>query len=178
MRPEERKCPPVYEICVPEYHVRSKPDHEAIGAKIDPLIREHFMGQQVVIRCLGSEEHPGRTIDQLVDIIIKNGLDRYDPDRKGDRYENVENKQIDFFALTFPVEKDKTIMEFFIDPFYEWPLKLRGAPVRVNIAVIYDPEKLERVVHTYSDGRTKDDGFVFKDPGNKQDAIKAIIKIL
>ena len=70
-------------------------------------------------------------------------------------------------------------MKNFIEPFYLYPPTIRGAnPVRLDIVIIYDLSKLKRVVHQY-EGRTdiKKDGFVFKNPENKKDAVLGIIKI-
>lgn len=171
---------PVYSIKIPEYDVKSKPDWEKIGAKIDVLIKEKFLGKKVAIRCLGSQEHKGKSINDLVKIIKKLGHDRYDPKRKGDRYENVENKKIDFFAMDFNIKGRTKIMEKFIEPFYLYPQTIRNAkPIRLDIIIVYDLSKLKRVLHTYRGRKDmKRDGFVFKDQKNKQDALMGIIKIL
>ncbi|MBW2997718.1 hypothetical protein KY349_05245 [Candidatus Woesearchaeota archaeon] len=170
---------PVYQITVPEYHVKSPPDHTSIGSRIDKVIKKHFLGKRVAIRCLGSQEHKGKSVDDMVKIIKKTGIDRYDPKRIGDRYENVEGKHIDFFALDFTVKQNSRIMEKFIEPFYTWPPQLGGKPVRLDIAIVYDLSKLKRVIHTY-EGRDdiKKDGFVFRNPENKRDALLGIIKII
>ena len=170
---------PVYNVKIPEYNVKSKPDWVLIGAKIDKIIKQYYMGEQVVIRCLSSKVHNGKTIGNLIKIIKKLGTDRYNPKRKGERYENIENKKIDFFALDFRIKKDSAIMENFIEPFYTWPIKFGGSPIRINIAIIYDLSKLKRVHHQY-EGRNdiKKDGFVFKNPENKIESLKGIIKIL
>lgn len=164
---------PVYKISVSEYNVKKKSDWEKIGSKIDVIIKKHFMGKKIAIRCLSSDEHDKST-DDLIKIIKKLGVDKYDPSRKGDRYENVDNKHIDIFALDFLVNS-KDIMKIFIESFYVYPKK----PIRIDIAIIYDAAKLKRVLHRY-EGRIdiKRDGFVFKDPENKKDALLGIIKIL
>ncbi len=169
----------VYKITVPEYNVRAKPDYQSIGAKIDVAVKKHFLGQKVALRCLGSQEHKGKSVDDLVKIIKKIGTDRYDPDRRGDRYENVEGKHIDFFALDFKIKSNGEYLRQFIEPFYYWPKQSRGKPVRIDIIIVYDLSKLKRVIHQY-EGRTdvKRDGFAFKDHKNKVDAIKGIIKVL
>ena len=109
---------PVYNLKVPEYNVKSKPDWVSIGAKIDKIINRYFLGKKVAIRCLSSNEHNGKPIGDLIKIIKKLGTDRYNPKRKGERYENIENKKIDFFALDFKIKKDSVIMENFIEQFY------------------------------------------------------------
>ena len=40
---------PIYRIKVPEYNVRTKPDHAAIGAKIDNVIKRHFLDRKSVV---------------------------------------------------------------------------------------------------------------------------------
>ncbi|PIQ74450.1 MAG: hypothetical protein CO002_02255 [Candidatus Portnoybacteria bacterium CG_4_8_14_3_um_filter_44_10] len=168
---------PIYSISVPDYHVKTQPDYARIGEKIDLIFKKHFIGQRVAIRCIGSEEHKGKTVDELIKIIKKIGTDRYDPNREGDRYENVHNKKIDFFALDFKVRKNSMIMEKFIEPFYVWPKGVGKKPVRLDLALVYDREKVKMVLHTYGGKRIKRDGFTFKDSDNKAASIKGIIKI-
>lgn len=170
---------PVYNMKVPEYNVRSKPDWISIGKKIDKKIKRYFLGKKVAIRCLGSQEHKGKSVTEIIKIIRRLGHDRYDSNKKGERYDNIENKKIDFFALDFKVKQDSVMMENFIEPFYTWPKKFGEKPVKIDIAIIYDLSKLRRVVHQYK-GRNdvKRDGFVFKDQKNKRDALIGIIKIL
>lgn len=198
---------PVYEIKVPEYRLKRlnkksqkidyagtpwlnieipkayydcKPDFSKIGKKIDTVLKQNFLGQDVVIRALGSQEHKSKNIDEMIEIIRKIGHDKYDPKRKGDRYENIEGKRIDFFALPFKIEKNGHYAEQFLEPFYFWPIHERGYPVRVDILIVYNPSGLSAVEHSYK-GRKKeikDDGFVFKYPSNKPGAVKAIIKII
>jgi hypothetical protein len=171
----------IYEISLPEYQVDHEPDHERIGAKVDELIKSRFMGQDILIRCLSSCEHPGKSRDEIVDIISEKGHDRYDPHRKGDRYENNENRTIDIFALPFSVSAHSQMFSAFTWPFYHWGKERSGEPVRIDIVIIYDQEKLAPVGYTYA-GRehegVKSDGFVFKDQKNRRSAVKAILKIL
>lgn len=48
---------------------------------------------------MGSHEHEGKLVDELIDIIKTTGTDRYDPKRIGDRYTNVGDKYLDLCAL-------------------------------------------------------------------------------
>ena len=171
---------PWYNIKIPQVYWDNKPDFEKIGTKIDSCLKKHFLGKKVAIRALGSEEHKGKSIAEVIKIIKKIGHDRYNPKRKGDRYDNLDNKHIDFFALDFKVEKDKSYFKDFLEPFYFWPIADRNKPIRIDIAIVYDLSKLKIVEHRYK-GREKElkkDGFVFKDPDNKPNAILGIIKIL
>lgn len=169
---------PVYKISVPEYRVDERPNFKSVGSKIDKLIIKHFLNKRVVIRCIGSKDHPGKSADDLIKIIKEIGTDRYDLNRKGDRYENIENKQIDIFALDFKITENGAYTEQFIEPFYFWPKKFGKLPIKLDILIIYDREKFKRVVHKY-EGRddVKKDGFVFKE-NNKKDALMGIIKII
>lgn len=171
---------PIFTIYLPEYNVDSEPDHEKIGKIVDDEIKKYFMGQAILLRGLASIEHPGKSIDELIEIIKRDGTDRYDLVRVGDRYENIENKHIDFFALKFEVAKNTEMFSQLTWPFYHWGIEDRGFPLRCDILIIYDPLKLEQIDFTYA-GRehegSRDDGFVFKDSANKPATIKAIFKI-
>lgn len=171
---------PLYKIKIPKTYADNKPDFEKIGAKIDKCLKKHFLGKKVAVRVLSSQEHKGKSVDDLIKIIKKTGHDRYDTKRKGDRYENIEGKHIDFFALDFKVNAKKQYFKDFLEPFYFWPIADRQEPIRIDIAVVYDLSQLTRVIHSYK-GREKErkkDGFVFKNPDRKTEAILGIIKIL
>ena len=109
---------PVYSIKIPEYTVKTRPDASAIGAKIDKIIKKRFLGERIAIRCLGSQEHKGKSVSRLVSIIKDLGTDKNNPARKGEKYENMENRKIDFFAMDFKIAKNGRYMENFIEPFY------------------------------------------------------------
>jgi hypothetical protein len=171
---------PWFNVMIPKVYWDNKPDFDKISAKIDKCLKMHFLGKKVAIRVLGSEEHKGKSMDELIKIIIKSGHDRYDPGRKGDKYDNLDNKQIDFFALDYTIKKDENYFKQFIELFYFWPIVDRNKPIRIDIAIIYELSKLKRVEHRYKgrESELKKDGFVFKNPKNKPDAILGIIKIL
>jgi len=170
---------PVYSIKVPRYSVKTKPNWDKFGEQIDKLIIKKFLGKNVAIRCLGSMDHSGKSLSQLISIIKKIGHDRYDPNHKGDRYENVENKKIDIFCLPYKITPKVKIMGNMIKSFYVYPIKVGVKPTRLDIILIYDRKKLKQVLHHYK-GKddAKIDGFVFKNPKDKRDALLGIIKIL
>lgn len=172
---------PVYKIDIPEYALQNRPDFEAVGAKIDTILKKHFLGQKIIVRAVGSQEHLGKTSTELVDIIKTIGTDHYDPTRQGDRYENIEGKHIDFFALEFEISEAGEYFKFLIEPFYLYPSQTRNSPpIRIDIAIIYNPDEVEVVEHQYEgrEGEIKKDGYIFKDKINKNGALKAIIHIL
>jgi hypothetical protein len=171
---------PVYPVHLPEYQVATKPDYRTLGKTVDDELRKHFMGQMVGLRALGSQEHADKSIDDLVEIIKRDGTDRYDPKRNGDRYDNIENKHIDLFLLRRKISDKSQIFWQLAWSFYESPLKLRGQPVRVDVLVIYDLTKLKavRTTHTHEGYPvTKRDGFVFRNPDRKNEAVLGIVKV-
>jgi hypothetical protein len=171
---------PWFGVEIPKVYVDHAPDFGKIGGKIDVCLKQHFMGRRVAVRAIGSEEHEGKGLDELVEIVEVLGHDRYDSKRKGDRYENVEGKHIDFFALDFEIEEDGKYFEQFIEPFYYWPIVDRENPIRIDLALIYDVDQLESVEHRYEgrESEIKRDGFVFRDPERKKEALLGMIKIL
>ncbi len=169
---------PIFTIHLPEYKVNAEPDHEKIGKIIDDEIKKHFMDQTILVRALGSMEHPDKSIDEMIKIIKTTGTDRYDLKRAGDRYVNIESKHIDLYALRRTISPKTKLFWQLSWSFYASPLKMRGYPVRVDIITIYDPKQLKAVVHQpEGHPHVKRDGFIFKDSANKPAAIKAIFKI-
>ena len=168
---------PIYTIKLPEYQVTTEPDHNSIGKPVDDIIKQHFMNETIVVRGVGSGEHDMPT-DSLINIIQKTGTDRYDQGRLGDRYQNVENKQIDFFAFKRKMTSKTELFKDISWGFYHGSIAIHGRPVRIDIIIIYDSKKVKSVLHHY-DGREKGkrDGFVFRDDDRK-DAVRAIIKIV
>lgn len=171
---------PWYNIKIPKAYWEKRPDFESIGRKIDGCLKKHFLGKRVAIRALGSSEHKGKSADEVIAIIKRLGHDHYNLSRKGDRYENIDNKKIDFFALDFRVKPSGEYFRQFVEPFYFWPIADREKPIKIDIAIVYDSAKLRRVVHRYKgrENEMKKDGFVFCDPEKKADAVLGIIKII
>lgn len=170
---------PVLTVHVPTYRVDSEPDHRAIGAVVDDELRRHFMGRTVVARGIGSRSHPGKTVDELVEIIGRDGTDRYDPTRGGDRYDNLQGKPIDLFAFRRKVSPRMRLFEHIVWGFYHSSIGLNREPIRIDLLSVYDATKMRAVVHQY-EGRTdpKRDGFVFREPDNKPAALLGIVRIL
>lgn len=178
MRNESETKIPVYKIKLPEYTEEKKPDYNSIGRKIDTIIKKHFLNRKVAIRCISSKEHNGKSTEEIIKILKKTGTDRYDRKIKGDRYDNQENKRIDFFALDFKVTEKSKMLNSFIKSFYEWPQNIDSKPIMVDLIMLYDRAQLRMVPHTYDGKRKKRDGFVFKNPKDKISALKGIIRIL
>ena len=169
---------PVYAVELPGYYVHTEPDHQAIGKVVDDELRKHFMGQKIVVRGVSSAAHPHMSTNELVAAISTLGTDRYDPNRAGDRYDNLAGKHIDLFAFRRTVTPRMQLFRYISWGFYHGGITIHGAPIRIDTLIIYDASQLKAVLHQYQ-GRTdlKRDGFVFRDPANKVAAVKGIITI-
>jgi len=169
----------ILEIKLPNYSVDAEPDHLLIGKIVDNELKSQFPGKQVLVRAIASSEHPGKTVDELVNMIAQKGTDRYDPERAGDRYDNIEGKHIDLFAFPADLSTDNAVFNQAVWGFYHSAKVIHGYPMRIDIVLIYDATKMQQVLHQYV-GREdiKDDGFCFKEPNNKPDALLGVIKLL
>lgn len=167
---------------MPKEYEDSKPDFALVASKLIMSLRKHFMGRKIGLRLLSSREHPGKPMDEIIRIIKGLGHDRYDPQREGDRYGNIENKDIDIFALDFVVgnKKDEECVRNALESFYYYPIFDGRGPIRVDIAIVYDLAQLKAVEHRYlgRENEVKKDGFVFRHKGRKHEAVLAILKIL
>jgi hypothetical protein len=168
----------VFTVHLPDYKVDNEPGHKAIGKVVDNCLREHFLWQTVVVRGLSSGEHQ-MSVDELIEIIKRSGTDRYDPERVGDRYENIQGKYIDLFAFRRTITEQTQLFKDLSWGLYHGAIAIHGKPVRLDILTVYDASKLKAVVHQYEgrDDITRD-GFVFREPDNKVGALKAIIRIV
>ncbi|MEQ4209375.1 hypothetical protein [Actinopolymorpha sp. B9G3] len=169
---------PTFTVRVPQYQVDTEPDHNAVGKVVDAELQKHFMGRTVVVRGVCSPSHPGKTVDDLVQIVKRHGVDRYDPHRKGHGYENIDGKHIDLFAFRRKVTPRMRLFKDLSWGFYHGAIASHRTPYRIDILLVYDAAQLKAVLHQY-EGRTdkKRDGFVFRDPERKQKALLGIVTI-
>jgi hypothetical protein len=68
--------PLVLTTSLPGYKPNQKPDCLKIGSKLDSLLKKKFYGKSIIIRCIGMRDHPGKTLDELADIVLKTGTDK------------------------------------------------------------------------------------------------------
>jgi len=166
------------EPSIPAHKPGKAPDHEVVGKKLDQVLKQHFLGKEVVIRCIGSQDHPNLTLNELTEIVMKTGTDKYDPNRMGIGYDEFKRKgiQVDFYGEGVAITKDVKIMGQALWEMHHSAIGDRGYGVHVNLVLIYDRRQLEMVMNLYNHHSTSD-GFVFKKPHRKQDALLGIIKV-
>jgi len=177
--------PKIIEISIPEYTIDSQPNYIEIGAKIDKAFTENFEGR-FLVRELSIADHPQYTLDQLADIILSTGTDKYDPDRKGVAHEEFEPYKPDLQAGEVTIKDGKIIGESFAEDirrFYENTLLDRGYRLRIDLIVLYDPEQLTKAAKVDDtkpslEPHLEEYLWRFKDSESKSKAVVGIIKIL
>jgi len=177
--------PKVITISIPEYKIDTQPDYNVVGSQIDKAIEKNFEGT-FLIRALSIADHPQYTVDQLADIILKIGTDKYDLDRRGVSYEEFEPYQPDLQAGLLTVKNGKIVGESFgedVKRFYEKTLLDRGYKLRIDLLVLYDPKQMvqaEKVDHAKPGTQPHLEKYLwrFKYPEHRPDALVGIIKIL
>ena len=184
-------APKVVEIGVPEYKIDAKPDYMAVGIKVERVIGASFEDGQYVIRAIGSSDHAGKSLDNVVAIILTLGTDKYDPARKevGDFAAYNHDFQGSFVEIAqgkLIGDEDDVLASVFGDivyHFYEYTPFDRGYPARIDILMLYHADKLElaRPVNGTAP-RVREDLerylYRFKDPSSKTEALAGIVKIL
>ena len=200
---------PVYKIRIPEYSIKEleslsgemiytvfgtavpieywscKPDFIASSLPIVEFLRNNHMHQKIGLRFLSSMAHPKKTVDELIEIIRQLGHDRYDPKRKGNQYNNLENKSIEIFALTIQVGKNfgedgEEQIKHALQSFYMYPFSQGRRPLKIDLGIVYDMNALEPIPHHYigREDEVKKDGFRFKDKDKRTEAVIEILKII
>jgi hypothetical protein len=183
----------VISVSVPEYTVAEKPDYLKVGRKVDREIVRYYPSGKYVYRTIGLDDHPGKTLDELVSIILASGTDKYDPARKSVCHEQFCVYDYDIQAGSFEIKDSKIIIEptdrfptLFGDmvyDFYEHAPLDRGYPVRIDLMVLYNPDRL--VLAGLFNSRSPRVSpelekylYRFKDRKNKKEALLGIVKIL
>ncbi|MFA5047839.1 MAG: hypothetical protein WC516_02230 [Patescibacteria group bacterium] len=177
--------PKIIAIDLPEYNIDAQPDYKVIGDKIDKAVAENFEGS-FLVRELSMADHPQLNVDELAEIIVKTGTDKYDPNRKGVSHEEFEPYQADLQAGQVVVENGRINGESFAEDvkrFYENALLDRGYRLRIDLVVLYNPDKLvqaEKIDKTKPSTKPQLEKYLwrFKNPNNKQQAVIGIIKVL
>lgn len=177
--------PKIITISIPEYKIDSQPNYQKVGAQIDAALQSNFEGT-FLLRALSVADHPKLTLDQFADIIIKTGTDKYDPIRKGVAHEEFDPYKPDIQAGEIVIKDGKLLGESFSEDvrrFYENTLLDRGYRLRIDLIVLYDPTQMVQAEKVDMDKPNVDEHLQqylwrFRDPDQKPNAVKGIIKIL
>lgn len=183
----------VAEISVPEYTIESKPDYMRIGRKVDRLIGSTFGDGRYVMRAIGSSDHADKTPDQLTNIILELGTDKYDSDRPEVAYKDFRGYDHDFHGGYFEIQGEDVVSSGeqvypsvfgdIVYHFYEHAPIDRGYPVRIDILLVYHADHLERAVlvdRTTPRQRSSLEThlYKFKNKDKRREALAGIVRIL
>lgn len=177
------KEPLIISLPLPEYNIETQPDYQAIGTKIDKVLEENFYGKDVAIRALSLTDHPQLILDEFVNLIVKTGTDKYDPERKGVDHDVFDPYKPDFQAGFCTIGKNHFGEGAdFIQKFYENVLFDRGYRLRLNLLLIYDMHQLVQAKKVDVDKPNVSPHLVpylfrFKNQQRKPDALLGIIKL-
>jgi hypothetical protein len=165
---------------IPVKFVAVEPDFAAVAVKVRDFINAQFANDDIVIRLVSLFEHNllnNTTIsaNELAAVIKTHGSDRYNANIPGDRYGNIENRKIDFFAMDRDELNDDTFRYSF-PTFYYYGIEKYGFPRLVDVVIVYDLNELNQIVHTYEGrGESKSDGFTFRNENDKARSILGVI---
>lgn len=190
---------PVYEISLPEYTAEREPDYTRVGLKLDRVVETHLPDRKMAIRGIGLIDHPGWSLNALVQMVLERGADRYDPEREGVNYPDGSTN-LDIYACTFAVVAGKlrsphyhgercpsgSVLGEVVGDHWGGTLFERGFANRLDLLLIYDLDHLEMLGQPQDRGLNEaevgglQDGclFRFRYPERKSDALLGIVKIL
>jgi len=183
----------IIEVYLPEYSIKKKPNYLKLGKKVDAVLETNFPDGKYILRAIGSDDHPGISLNKLADIVVKTGTDKYNPNKEGVCHDEFSGYDYDIQAGTFEIKNSKLVIpdsykystEFgdIIWHFYEHTPLDRGYAVRIDLLLIYNPQKLKKARKLHQRAQSLRKGlnnylYKFKDHENKKDAIIGIIKIL
>lgn len=178
---------PIKIVAVPlsEYTVETQPEYHAIGTKIDQTLERNFEGM-FLERALSMTDHPRYTLDELTDLIVRTGTDKYDPNRKGVCHEQFEPYGADFQAGSIEVKEGRLTESYgegLIKLFYENVLLDRGYRLRLDLILLYDPTQIvqaHKIDHTKPSIKPHLEEYLwrFKHPEQKDKALAGIIQLL
>jgi len=146
----------IIQLSLPEYHVQDESDFNAIGFQVEEKIGEEFPNKWLAMRGISLADHPGKSADELEQLILEYGTDRYDPDRKGVHHEMDEKFGIELHAVAIKYEESFYCPHYrsksreglsalggFFEDFYHGARLDRGYSLRIDFLLIYDLNKLE-----------------------------------
>ncbi len=171
--------PLILTVLIPGHRPGQRPDHDAVGKRLDNLLQKHFLDEDVVIRCVGSQDHPNLSLNELTDIVVKTGTDKYDAKRIGVGYEEFAKKgiHVDFYGEEATITKGMDFMPLQISKMHDSAIGDRGFPVHVDLVEIYKRSHLSMVMEIYNH-HLRSDGYTFKRPTHKSEALLGVIKVL
>lgn len=161
-------------IDCPDYQFNNL-DLAKVGSRIDDALLDNFANKKCVLRGIQSKKHQ---LDKniLIENILKNGSDRYQ--ESSDQQVDVCGENIDLFGMACKMDK-KPISLPILEGFHKYkPKSLERPQTKVDIWMVYDANQLTNVEYLHSKYKVlAKDGYIFKNPTDKQTALLGIIVI-
>ena len=181
--------PAILKVQLPDYALAETTDWEALGKPVDDLILAHFPDRKLVLRAIGLQDHPGKDLREITELIIEHGTDRYDPQRASLFDEDFASYQFDFHGVRCNTHGgilrsahndvcDSVTGEFFYDFFHHAKLD-RGYSVKLDVLLIYDAMALTGPVveDEISRNSWEDYLFKFKEPRRASKSLLGIVQL-
>jgi len=147
-----------------QYDANKAPDYKAIGEQINEHLKKHFKGQKIVVHPISKEEHPDRTIEDVLNHLLEHGTER--AEEKNKEQPGKENAY-DFLGNYHEIHEKSDIMSAYA----------KDNQMKVDLVAVYDSEHVEKIPYS---GKSKGigDAYKFKQPDKKSSALKAVLKIV
>jgi hypothetical protein len=161
---------------LPVIHLSKPKDDTELASLLNGTLIKYFKDQTVLIRCIGSQDHPDITKNKLVDHIIDTGTDKYDDTRQMVAHDYYKKWNPDLFASKVNVRDKTKIFKEILTDFEHGAIKDRGYSVKIDIIMIYDPQYFKMISNVYA-GHSESDLFRFKNDKIKNQSLKGLIII-
>jgi hypothetical protein len=163
-------------IDCPAYTLSDNMDLNAVSQCIDSEIRRLFTGQEILLRGIQSGKH-SMPKEHLIQDILSNGTDKITDDRGPAGNDGATG--IDIHASHVVVSGQDPLTHFTLRAFHEFKPKAQERPkLRVDIWMIYNPSQLDNIEYLHPRHHViARDGYRFKNPNNKTDALLGLIVI-
>jgi hypothetical protein len=149
-----------------QYEGNKAPDYKAIGEQINEHLKKHFKGQKIVVHPISGEEHPDRTIEDVLNHLLEHGTEKPEQKEKDKEQPGKENAY-DFLGNYHEIHDKSDIMSAYA----------KDNQMEVDLIAVYDSEHVEKI--PYSDkSQGIGDAYRFKQPDKKQAALKGVLKII
>ena len=162
-------------IDCPEYTLDDHMELGNVSTCIDAAIREHYLGNEIIVRAVQSGKHE-KSRQELIEYILRHGDDRHQ--KASESAANASDDAIDLHGYQCTVNQEP-ISHFILQGFHIFkPKALERPQHRADLWLIYDSGQLQNVpyMHTRHNVIAKD-GFRYKHPDKKPSALLGMIVI-
>ena len=184
----------IVRVRLPEYTTERPPDYLRIGKKVDRVIERNFPDGKYILRAIGLDGHPGKTLSDLTRVVQETGSDKYDPTRRAVGQEEFAGYDYDIQAGPVEIRGGRVVVDNtdsgigsifggVARHFYEGAALDRGHSVRIDLLLFYDPSKVVRARKRYPRAKVVRRGlnrflYKFTEPRDKKSALLGLVKIL